>query len=257
MLASLDSRAKFIAAVAIIITVLLLPVGLFLWIATALIVAGIILSKSSLLRITGPILLLGWMFVLTILIHGFTTPGHIVWKVPFTGGGDSTGLILTREGLEKGGILSLRISLATITAGLVALTTPLSQVLRAFEYFGKPLSLVGIKIGSLVMMITLALRFIPTLYDESKMLKKSLMARGWFTGKGFTRRITYWIPLLVPLIANGMRRSDVLAETLVVRGYDPNVQRSSMYEYSFRTGDYIAVTVSIIPGMLWILFAIA
>ncbi len=240
----MDPRAKLAAAFLLLIAVMALPWGPGLWIAAGLTLLASAAARLPVARAVALFLALGWMFLLTVLVHGFTTPGHLIWEVP------GLGWSLTREGLLRGTLFAGRLTAMTLVGGAVAVSTDPMDAMRALESFLMPLRRLGIPVGMLSLTFIMALRFVPTLYREAQLLRKALLARGWSSGKGVGGRVKAWIPLIIPLLASGLRRSDTLAATLVVRGYDPYRRRGALYPPRWRPRETGVVLAAALPLLL-------
>jgi len=215
----LDPRTKLIALV-------LYMVGLFLvnnfagyLVVTLFTIGLIILSGISIVTIIKGFRPLILIIVLTLTLHVFMTEGHILWQWGF--------LKITVEGLRQGIFMALRLmylvsitSLLTLTTTPIALTDGLEKVLKAFFV---PIA------HELAMMMTIALRFIPTLIEETEKIMKAQMARGAdFESGGLLSRAKSLIPLLVPLFLSSFRRADELAMAMEARCYRGGEQRTRM-----------------------------
>lgn len=241
----LDARARILSVLLVMAGVMTLPWGWPFW--TVALVAGTLLVtlKPPLARMKNALLALTWMLAITVVVHGFTTPGRILWEMPLTG------WTFTLHGLAVGLLFAGRLAIVVVLGvGLSLNMGPLEGV-RALEALASPLRWIGVPVTTLTMVLALALRFVPTLFEEALQLRKALLARGWSVGGGVMQRIRSWVPLFVPVLASGMRRSDDIAETLVLRGYDPSVRRSSMIPWRWGVGETAWVVAGLVPWVLW------
>ncbi len=200
--------------------------------------------KSIFLRLTAPLFALGWMFALTIIIHGFTTPGHVLWEIR------SVGLNLTEEGVYRGLLFSGRLAAVMLAVGSIAIHLPPLKIIQAFLWFAEPLRRLGVPVGSPALSLALALRFVPAMYDEVQILRKALLVRGWKEGRGLMR-VRAWIPLIIPLLVSGLRRADDVALSLVVRGFQPSERRTAMYPLTWGAKEMGFVLVSCLPFVVF------
>jgi energy-coupling factor transport system permease protein len=162
------------------------------------------------------------------------TEGEIIWQWGF--------LKITWQGLRQGTFMALRlIYLVTITSLLTLTTTPLALtdgLERILKRLFVPLA------HELAMMMTIALRFIPTLIEETEKIMKAQMARGAdFESGGLLSRAKSLIPLLVPLFLSSFRRADELAMAMEARCYRGGENRTRMRQLVMSSADYLAFMI--------------
>lgn len=232
----MDPRTK-------IIGVVLYMVGLFLakdlqgYIFVTLFTCGIVLISSiPLIMLIKGIKPLWIILVLTLGLHIFMTEGQIIWQWGF--------LKITQEGLTQGVFMALRlIYLVTITSLLTLTTTPIlltDGIERVLKAMFIPVA------HELAMMMTIALRFIPTLIEETEKIMKAQMARGAdFDSGGILARAKSLIPLLVPLFLSAFRRADDLAMAMEARCYRGGENRTRMKQLKMNIRDYVAIAIII------------
>lgn len=232
----MDPRTK-------IIGVVLYMIGLFLakdmqgYILVTIFTCGIVLiSGVPLIMLIKGIKPLWIILVLTLGLHIFMTEGHLLWQWGF--------LKITQEGLEQGIFMALRlIYLVTITSLLTLTTTPIlltDGIERVLKAMFIPVA------HELAMMMTIALRFIPTLIEETEKIMKAQMARGAdFDSGGILARAKSLIPLLVPLFLSAFRRADELAMAMEARCYRGGENRTRMKQLKMNTRDYVAFAIII------------
>jgi energy-coupling factor transport system permease protein len=154
-------------------------------------------------------------------------------------------LSITREGLYQAGFMGLRLvflitgaSLLTLTTSPIALTDGIEKLLNPFKKIGMPAH-------ELAMMMTIALRFIPTLLEETDKIMKAQMARGAdFETGNLINRAKAMVPLLVPLFISAFRRADELALAMEARCYRGGEQRTRMKQLKLEFRDYSAILVT-------------
>ncbi|RLD11451.1 energy-coupling factor transporter transmembrane protein EcfT [candidate division KSB1 bacterium] len=179
-----------------------------------------------------------WLFLLTILVHLFWTRGHVFARLPVLG------LSLTWEGLNLGLIYSLRLILLIILAAMLTLSTSPIELTDALEKMFAPLKRLKAPTHEIVMMLTLALRFIPTLLEEAQRLKNAQASRGASFEGNIIKRIKSIVPLVIPLFIAAFRRADDLAAAMDSRCYTGGDGRSSFKRLKFRGADYIILSAS-------------
>lgn len=229
----LDPRTKLIGTVLFVSGIFLaenyLAYGaLAAFAALAIIFSGV--PVGMVLRSLRPLWLI---IVITVLIHLFTTPGTVIYSLgPLT---------VTQEGVRQGALMTARLvflivvsSLLTFTTSPIVLTDGIERLLNPFRRFGLPAH-------ELAMMMTIALRFIPTLLEETDRIMKAQMARGAdFASGNLIRRAKGMVPLLVPLFISAFRRADELAVAMEARCYRGGLGRTRMKELRLESRDTVA-----------------
>ena len=176
---------------------------------------------------------LWWILAFTFLIHWGGTPGEPMAKVWI--------FELTYEGLAKGFFLCLRLVLLILLSSLLTFTTSPLALTDAMEYLLKPLRLIGVPAHELAMMMTIALRFVPTRIEETDKIMKAQQARGSdFSSGNLLRRLYSLMPVLVPLFISAFRRADELAMAMEARCYRGGEGRTQMKELRVTRRDYWA-----------------
>jgi energy-coupling factor transport system permease protein len=142
--------------------------------------------------------------------------------------------------------MTLRLLLLVITTLLITLTTSPVAFADGIEYLLSPLRRVGVPGHEIAMMMTIALRFIPTLMEESDKIRKAQMARGAdFESGSILRRARNMVPLLVPLFISAFRRADDLAVAMEARCYRGGDKRTKMRELKTSSLDYIGILTAL------------
>jgi energy-coupling factor transport system permease protein len=175
----------------------------------------------------------------TLILHFlFTNGGRVYWRLG--------PLSVEEAGVYMGSFMTLRLILLVITTLLITLTTSPISFADGIEFLLRPFRRLGIPGHEIAMMMTIALRFIPTLMEESDKIRKAQMARGadFETGNIF-RRARNLVPLLVPLFVSAFRRADELAIAMEARCYRGGENRTKMRELHTRSQDYLGLAVSL------------
>ena len=238
LLHRLDPRAKFIALLLLIVAIFL--VGTY-W--GYLFLAAIITSFLLSSRIPLPYFFRGlrpvyYIMLFTLLIHiFFTKGGSILLRL-----GPAT---IDSYGIYLGFFMVLRIIFLVVSTSLLTLTTSPIALTDALEYLMKPLSHLGVPAHEIAMMMTIALRFIPTLMEESEKIMKAQMARGAdFESGNIFNRAKNLVPLLVPLFVSSFRRADELAIAMEARCYRGGKGRTRLRELKAAPRDFLAVAAT-------------
>jgi energy-coupling factor transport system permease protein len=244
---ALDPRAKIVATA-------LLVVGLFLvdsttgllFVAAALValVAASHIPARSFLRLLRPVL---FLVALTVFFQVlFSREGVTLVEWGF--------FEIHSGGLRLGFFLALRILLLVSAAGLLTATTAPVALADGIEDLLSPLKKVRFPAHEVAMMMTIALRFIPTLGEEAEKITRAQAARGAdFSEGGPLHRARSLVPVLVPLTVGAFRRADELAEAMESRGYRGGEGRSRFRELRFRARDALALVVTVLVLVVGIL----
>lgn len=188
-----------------------------------------------------PILIL---VIITAILNLFLTPGDtLLFKWKF--------ITIYKEGVRLAIFMVLRLVFLIIGTSLLTLTTSPIELTDGIEKLLNPLRKIGVPAHELAMMMTIALRFIPTLMDETDKIMKAQMARGAdFESGNLIQRAKNLIPLLVPLFISSFRRADELAMAMEARCYRGGEGRTRMKELSFSSRDYVATAFTLILVIL-------
>ena len=174
------------------------------------------------------------LLLFTALINIFMTSGDVLlfqWKF----------LRVYREGLVMAAFMILRLTFLIIGTSLLTLTTSPIELTDGIEKLLNPFKKIGVPAHELAMMMTIALRFIPTLMDETDKIMKAQMARGAdFESGNIFRRAKNLIPLLVPLFISSFRRADELAMAMEARCYRGGEGRTRMKQLKLTNRDFVA-----------------
>lgn len=234
----LDPRTKIIVTMLLIILLFLVETfqgyGL-----VALFIGGLILlsqlSPRFVLRGIRPMLVI---ILFTLVLHVFLSEGEVIWQLG--------PLKVTREGLTKGGMMVTRLILLIIGASLLTLTTSPIALTDGIEAILSPGKRIGLPAHELAMMMTIALRFIPTLLEEMDKITKAQMARGAdFETGNIMQRAKSLLPLLVPLFVSAFRRADELAVAMEARCYRGGEGRTKMKQLIFTWQDYAVIGLTL------------
>ncbi len=244
----LDPRTKILSAIFLIVLLFLVNgfVGYGLVaLGIALVIRASRIPWKFVIRGVRPLLVI---LVLTLTLHLFMTEGRVIFQIWF--------LKVTWEGLFRGLMMGTRLILLIIGTSMLTLTTSPMQLTDGIETLLRPGKKIGIPAHELAMMMTIALRFIPTLLEETEKIMKAQMARGAdFQTGGIMQRAKSLIPLLVPLFVNAFRRADDLAIAMEARGYRGGEGRTKLRELKFQRVDVVAlglvVTFAVLVGVFF------
>ena len=136
-----------------------------------------------------------------------------------------------------------RLCLLAIIAGVTSYTTSPSQLAHGLEAFLDPLARMGLPVRELAMVLTIALRFVPTLSEEIDKLAKAQRARGVDPGNAPWERVRSWVPMFVPIFVSAFRRADSLATAMEARGFRGARHRTRLYQLELRRRDWVATLI--------------
>lgn len=183
-----------------------------------------------------------WLGCFMFAFHLFTTPGQ-----PLIALG---GIAVTREGLLAGGVQIYRLCLLVIVASLLTFTTSPSQLAHGMEALLEPLARVGLPVREAALVLTIALRFVPTFYEEIAKITKAQRARGVdLRSGGPWRRLRGWVAVFVPIFVTAFRRAEELATAMEARGFQSARHRTRMVQLRLTRRDLIASLVVVAFGL--------
>ncbi len=189
------------------------------------------------LRGLRPILYIA-LFALIIYFF-FTSGGVVLLRVGF--------ITVESEGVREGTFIILRLVTLVFYSLLLTLTTTPLSLTYGLSYFLKPLRYIGMPTEEVAMIMAIALRFIPTLMEESQRLMRAQVSRGAdFESGSIFRRAKSLVPLIVPLFVGAFRRADELALAMEARGYRIGARRTRMYEDSIAPRDWLILAVLLV-----------
>ena len=175
----------------------------------------------------------------TSLLNMFFVDGDVLfsfWKIS-----------VTKQGVYFAVMLSLRIVLLLAGSSLLTYTTTPIELTGAIEMLLRPLGRIGFPVHELAMMMTIALRFIPTLMDETNKIMSAQKARGANLDTGsFAERVKALTPILVPLFVSAFRRADELALAMECRCYSGGNGRTRMRTLRFGEADFAAAVLFVL-----------
>ncbi len=186
------------------------------------------------------ILLVGIIYMLRYPIYGNVIK-NLNWDIYDTG-------------LINGSYLVARVFVIIIASTTLTLTTKPTDLTNAIEWYLKPLEALKIKTSIFAMMISIALRFIPTLFNETNKILKAQASRGVDFNEGkFTEQVKQIVSLLIPMFVISIKRAEDLADAMEARGYIPGEKRTKLVEMKFKFIDYLSMFIVIILFILLIL----
>ena len=242
----LDPRVKILWTLFYIILIFFVhnAFGFLLYVAaTALIIALTKIRVRFILKGLKPIV---FLLIFTSLINIFMTGETPLFKIGF--------LTVTREGVIYAVFMALRLVLLVMGTSILTFTTSPISLTDGIERLLSPFSKIGLPAHAIAMMMTIALRFIPTIMEETDKIIKAQSARGAdFESGNIIKRAKAMTPLLIPLFISAFRRADELATAMECRGYQGGEGRTRLKQLKMCTKDYAALFVMPVFAVLVIL----
>lgn len=216
----LDPRAKLVASFYFIAIIFLANNWQSYVLVGAFTIFAILLSKIDLgffIRGVRPLI---WLMLFTVALQiFFTRGGDVYW---------SWGIFsVTQAGVINGVFIFCRFVLIIFMSTLLTLTTQPLELSDAIEYLLRPLKAIRFPVHEISLMLSIALRFVPTLMDETEKIMNAQRARGVDFGEGnLIDKMKAVVPLLIPLFVSSFKRADDLATAMEARGYQGGEGRS-------------------------------
>ena len=178
-----------------------------------------------------------WLLLsVTFILNTLLTPGEVLFGVGF--------LQVTKEGLLGGGQLFLRLVLLILIAFTLTLTTSPVNLTAGIESIMSPLKRLGLPTHEIAMMMTISLRFVPTLMTEADKISKAQLSRGAGFGEGgLFSRVKGMIPLFVPLFVSAIRSAEELAIAMEARCYRGGEGRTKLHVFAWKKRDTLAIVI--------------
>lgn len=232
----LDPRVKMGAALLLMALPFAAPSTGSTLLLSAFVVGVALLSAAPLLALVRTLRTVFWLGFFMFLFYLFTTPGLPLVSL--------WGISLTQEGLLAGATQIYRLCLLVVVASLMGFTTSPSQLAHGLEALLGPLARVGLPVRELAMVLTIALRFVPTLFEELENITKAQQARGAdLRSRNPWRRLQSWVPVFVPLFVSAFRRAEELATAMDARGFRGAQHRTRLYQLRLTRQDLVASLV--------------
>ncbi len=232
----MDPRTKLMGTLIFLVSLFLYDSPPVYALAACFLAFMIVLSKvpfSYMIKGLKPIL---FLIVFTVLMNMLFIKGEVIWTV--------WKLQITKEGLRQAFFMASRLILLILGSNLMTLTTTPTRLTNAMEAVMKPLKLIKVPVHEIAMMMSIALRFIPILLDETDKIMKAQLARGAdFESGNIFKKAKSMVPVLVPLFISAFRRANDLAMAMEARCYHGGEGRTQMKPLRYAGRDYAAYAV--------------
>ena len=228
----LDPRFKLLGLVCYIVALFLANWFVTYGILLAVLVAVCATSRISPKALVGGMKPVVFLLIFTALLNMFFTPGTPIFSVWV--------LTLTYEGILHAFFMVVRILMLITATFLLTYTTSPLALTDGLEHLLGPLKKIRVPVHELAMIMSIALRFIPTLIEETDKIMSAQRARGAdFDSGGLLKKAKALIPLLVPLFISAFRRADELATAMECRCYHGGEGRTRMHQLHAAGGDWL------------------
>lgn len=240
----LDPRTKLLGTFAFIFIIFLADNWMTYSLLVVFTFAALWASKIPMKFFWNGVKPLLWVILFTVALQMlFTSGGDIYFQWGF--------LQITSFGVINSIYIFLRFVLIIFISTLMTLTTPPLQIADAIEAVMKPLEYLKVPVHEIALMLSIALRFVPTLMDEAQKIMNAQRARGVDFGEGnLFEQMKAIIPILIPLFVSSLNRAEELATAMEARGYQGSVGRSKYRVLQYQMCDAVA-------AMLFIMLTVA
>lgn len=229
----LDPRTKIFGMLAIMVALFFVNNWIGLVYAAVVVFAVLFASQVPLKFYIRGVKPLRWILLFTAAIQIFLTPGEIIWQWGI--------LHITADGVRLAIFMCVRLVLLVMTTSVLTLTTTPIVLTDAVENLLSPFKRIGVPAHELAMMMTIALRFIPLLADETEKIMAAQKARGAAFDEGrLMDRARALLPILVPLFLSAINRASELAMAMEARCYHGGEGRTRLHELHYENRDRVA-----------------
>ena len=234
----LDPRTKLLMVIVYIVALFLAK-----WVVSYAVMLAFLVTAVALSRIRPRALFKGlkpllFIIIFTAIINVFYTKGDVLVQFWI--------FKITAEGAQNAILMAIRLTYLILGTSIMTLTTTPNQLTDGLEKSLMPLSKIGVPVHAIAMMMSIALRFIPILIEETDKIMKAQMARGAdFESGNLLLRVKNMIPLLVPLFVSAFRRADDLAMAMEARCYNGGEGRTKMKPLRYAGVDHKAYVLVI------------
>ncbi|MCP4631525.1 MAG: energy-coupling factor transporter transmembrane protein EcfT [candidate division Zixibacteria bacterium] len=233
-----DPRFKILSILSFSIAALIIESQIAYLIMLFVLITGAVAAGIKLRLFIVQLRIWGWLLVITMLLHLLFTKGE-----PFL---SFLSIELTYEGLYRGILFGTRFLVFILSAFILTITTSPFELTRGFVSLIKPLRWIKIPVDDLGMVIGIAFRFIPVIFNEAVSVKTAQEGRGVDFSRGNMLKPNRLIPLLVPMFYLTFKKADDLTEALISRNYTPGIKRTSLYGQEVTSTDILILTAVII-----------
>ncbi len=234
----IDPRVKILLIIAYIVFLFVANNFVSLGFMVLVTVAIVLLTKIPVKMYFKGLKAIMFIILFTSVLNMFYGSGEPIWQWGF--------LKITLNGISNAVLISIRIVALIFISCVLTYTTSPTDLTDALERLMKPLTVFHIKVHEIAMMMTIALRFVPTLLEETDKIMNAQKARGAnMDSGGLIKRVKAMMPVLVPLLVSSFNRAYELAVAMECRCYRGGAGRTRMKVLKAETKDAVAVAVSV------------
>lgn len=238
----LDPRTKILGTMVYMVSLFAFNSFWTYLIAFAALCTVIVLSKVPVRFMLRGMKAIFLFLIITVLYNLFLTQGDTIFSFWIFN--------VTIQGLKQAILMFFRLTFLVVGTSILTLTTTPSNLTDGLEALMYPLKLVKVPVAEIAMMMSIALRFIPVLTEETDRIMRAQKARcADFDSKNLFKRIKSYVPILVPLFISAFRRANDLATAMEARAYRGGDGRTKMKPLKYKAGDWIAYTSMLIYGI--------
>lgn len=232
----LDPRVKLFGTLIFLISLFVTDNFIGYILAVAFLIMAIKASKVPFSYMVKGMRAIVFLLMFSVVLNLFLTTGDVVfsvWKIS-----------ITKQGIYTAGFMAIRLTFLIIGSSIMTLTTTPNNLTDGLEKGLGFLKFIKVPVHEISMMMSIALRFIPILMDETDKIMKAQMARGAdFETGGLIKRVKNMVPLLVPLFVSAFRRANDLATAMEARCYRGGEGRTKMKPLIYQKRDILAYVV--------------
>ena len=233
----MDPRCKILLTIAYMVAIFLVKSYLGYVITAFVLLTTVGISKVPLKVVLRSIRAVIFLLIFTLIINlFFYKQGTVIvtWKF----------ITITWQGIDYAVKMLFRLTMLVMGASMLTFTTTATELTDGIESLLYPLKFIKVPVHDIAIIMSIALRFIPTLVEETGKIMNAQKARGaqLDTG-GFFTRVKAMLPILIPLFVSAFRRADELADALDARCYNASDKRTKMKVLKFRLADYIGLVL--------------
>lgn len=227
----LDPRIKLLGVMSFIVIIFLANNWLTYLVLALFVLLAVKLSEIDFRFFIRGVRPLIWLILFTVILQILFTSGQTVY---FRLGP----LVVSQEGLINGGFIFMRFVLIIFMSTLMTLTTMPLSLADAIEYLLRPFRVVKLPTHEIALMLSIALRYVPTLMDETEKIMNAQRARGIDFGEGnIYQQMKSIVPLLIPLFVSSVTRAEELATAMEARGYSGGEGRTKYRQLTWESKD--------------------
>lgn len=230
----MDPRMKLLLTIMFVAAIFFVNTYFGFMLTAAVLILIILIAKLPMLSVLKSVRAIIFIVIFAAVINLFMIRnGEVLWSWK--------ALQITDQGVHTTIKMTLRLVLLISGASLLTLTTTPVEIADGTESLIKPLALIKVPVHDIAMIMSIALRFIPTLFEETQKIISAQKARGAsFDTGGLIARAKALLPVLIPLFVNSFRRADELAFAMDARCYNATEKRTKMKVMRFGAADFVA-----------------